>query len=97
MRLSKDGVVQFFYVDTGEIIQTDKLLENLDVNTNSWTHVDYEKNIIGLGLDTGQVLIFRHEYKLKYGDDYRTVIPSITYPYGEQPINLQIGKQSIES
>ena len=33
---------------------------------------------------------------LRYKDDVRTVIPGITYPYGDEPINLEIGQQKIE-
>ena len=96
MRLSSDGVVNFFYVDTGENIESNNLLEEIDANVSSWTHINYEKNMLGLGLDTGRVLIFNHEYKLSYKDDVRTVIPGIIYPYGDEPINLEIGQQKIK-
>lgn len=96
MRLSSDGVVNFFYVDTGKNIESNNLLKEIDANVSSWAHINYEKNMLGLGLNTGRVLIFNHEYKLRYKDDVRTVIPGITYPYGDEPINLEIGQQKIE-
>ncbi len=97
MRLDNKGVAQFFYIDTGQIIESNSLLADSDVQVTSWANIDPEKNIIGLGLNTGRVLIFRHEYALKYGNDGRTIIPSITYPYGDEPLNLEIGEQELHS
>ena len=76
MRLNNKGVVSFFYVDTGELIESKELVANSDVHISSWAHLDAEKNIVALGLNTGQVLIFQHEYASKYKDDKRTIVPS---------------------
>ena len=89
MRLDSSGTVHFFHVDTGTTVQKVDLLAELNARRiSSWTRIDVEKNIIGLGLDTGQLLIFRHSYDLRYDDDRRTIIPRITFPYGESPIDL---------
>ena len=45
--------------------------------------------------DTGKVLVFRHEYQLRYNDGKRTIIPAITYPYGEEPLDLALNNQAI--
>jgi len=97
MRLDRKGVVHFFYVDSGELIESNDLLAGSDATISSWAHVDAEQNFIGLGLDTGQVLIFRHEYALQYGDEKREIIPSITYPYGNLPLALELGEQALLS
>ncbi len=97
MRLNDVGVVQFFSLADGTILASTNLLANSEAKVISWTHVDPEKNIIGLGLDDGKAIIFRHEYFSKYVEDKRTIIPSITYPYGEAPIDLQIGSQAISN
>lgn len=97
MRLNKDGVVDFFFVDTGKKIESYNLLEGIDANISSWTHINVEKNTIGLALDSGRILIFNHEYELKYENDVRTVIPSIEYPYGDKPLDLEIGTQSLDT
>jgi phosphate transport system permease protein len=95
MRLNDIGIVQFFLVDDGEVIERKNLLADSNAKVVSWTQVDPEKNILGLGLDNGTAIIFRHEYASRYADDKRTIVPSITYPYGEEPINLEIGNQAI--
>ncbi|MEM7402094.1 MAG: hypothetical protein AAF304_09115, partial [Pseudomonadota bacterium] len=97
MRLNNKGVVSFFYVDTGELVKVIELVENHDVSISSWAHHDVEKNIVALGLSNGRVLIFRHEYSSKYKNDKRTIEPSISYPLGQQPIDLEIGEQVLKS
>ena len=95
MQLDDKGVVHFFYVDSGQVIEGNNLLADRDAQVSSWTHIDAEKNVVGLGLDNGQVLIFRHEYALKYANEKRTILPSITYPYGEELLALEIGEQAL--
>ncbi len=97
MRMDNKGIVQFFSVDDGNILDSKNLLANSEAKVISWTHVDPENNIVGLGLDNGKAIIFRHEYASKYANDQRTIVPSITYPYGEAPINLEIGDQGVSN
>ncbi len=95
MRLDSNGVVHFFFVDTGTTVLKVDLLAGFNARISSWAHVNADQNIIGLGLDTGQILIFRHSYVLNYGDNRRTVVPRITYPYGEEPLDLEIGNRGV--
>jgi len=97
MRLNNSGVVQFFSIDDGKVLDSKNLLADSEAKVVSWTHVDPEKNILGLGLDNGTAIIFRHEYASQYANDKRTIVPSISYPYGEAPINLEVGKQAISN
>jgi len=97
MRLNNKGVVDFFYVDSGRLIESTELIVDSDVHISSWAHLDVEKNIVALGLDTGQVLVFQHEYAPNYKDGKRTIVPTIGFPLGEGPIDLEIGKQAITS
>ena len=97
MRLNNKGMVSFFYVDNGELIESKELIANSDVHISSWAYLDVEKNIVALGLNTGRVLIFQHEYSSKYKDGKRTIIPSINFPLGEEPIDLEIGEQALLS
>lgn len=95
MRLDTSGIVHFFYADTGTTVQKFDLLAGLNAKISSWKHVNTERNILALGLDTGQILIFRHSYILRYADERRTIIPQISFPYGDAPIDLGIGRQAV--
>ncbi len=94
MRLDGNGVVSFFDIDNGEIITNENLLHDKE-NVSSWTLISLEQNRIGLGLNTGKVLIFQHEYTSTYKDNKRTIVPKVTFPYGNAPIDLEIGEQSL--
>lgn len=95
MRLDANGVVHFFYVDTGATVQKVDLLAGLNARVSSWAHINFDRNIVGLGLDTGGILVFRHGYALRYDDDRRTIIPQVTFPYGEAPIDLGLGDREV--
>lgn len=96
MRLDSEGVVRFFDVNNGGMVESYPLLvDGSSARISSWTYVSEERNFIGLGLDNGQVLIFGQEYSLRYHDDRRTIVPRITYPYGNNAIDLNIGAQKI--
>ena len=49
------------------------------------TEVDPVKDILAFGLSDGSVLLARHEYKITYPDDRKTITPELGYPYGEVP------------
>ena len=95
MRLDTRGIVHFFYTDTGTTVQKYDLLADLNAKISSWKHIDAEKNVLALGLDSGQILVFRHSYTLEYADNRRTIIPQISFPYGERPIDLEAGNQEV--
>ncbi len=97
MRLDDAGTANFFYIEGGKNISSENLLKDEQVKINSWSHISKEQNILGLGLSNGKVLIFRHQYAARFNEGKRTIIPSITFPYGEEPINLEIGEQTLES
>ena len=97
MRLNDKGVVGFFNVDTGDLIEKIDLLANSNATVSSWAHVNKDKKIIGLGLDNGSILIFTHKYRLVYEKERRIIVPRVVYPYGENSIDLQIGDQEISN
>ena len=96
-RLDSKGTVNFFYIDSGKLIDSKQLINSNDAHVSSWAHLDKEKNIVALGLSNGRVLVFRHEYKATYKNEKRTIVPSISYPLGESSIDLEIGKQNLTS
>lgn len=95
MRIGNDGVVRFFDVDSGRTMENHPLLAGSGAQVSTWAHVNEEKNFVGLGLNTGQVLVFGHKYSLRYHDNRRTIVPGIVYPYGENAIDLGLGNQKI--
>ena len=88
MRIAKSGEVVFFAVDSGA-----ELLRNSLPLPAGATLVSLEQGLPGTslvvaGLSNGQALLFRHDYKVSYPDDVKTITPRLEFPYGEAPLAL---------
>lgn len=96
MRLGADGVVQFFNLKTGELMQAVTLPLPEGVAIRSLSEDQPGTRRVALGLDNGQVLVLQHNYKVTYPNDVRTIAPVIEYPYGETPIELDPQGRALE-
>jgi phosphate transport system permease protein len=88
MRLDQSGQVQFFDAKKMQPLSTVKLPIPADARIVSVGQDQPGSNRVALGLSNGQVLVFQHVYKLSYPNDVQTITPSIEYPFGEAPIEL---------
>jgi len=102
VRFTDKGHVVFFKADSGEIVKDIAL--NLPAKITS-SSSKFDRVI--LGLENGQALLVRYDFKLNYKDDQRTITPRLEYPLGhdalvvdatEKPltaIDIQINDESI--
>ncbi|HZX18589.1 MAG TPA: phosphate ABC transporter permease [Pseudomonas sp.] len=88
MRLDQNGQVQFFDAKKMQPLSSVQLPIPADVRIASVGQDQPGSNRVALGLSNGQVLVFEHVYKLSYPNDVQTITPSIEYPFGEAPIEL---------
>ena len=88
MRLDQTGKVQFFDAKKMQPLSSVQLPIPADVQIASVGQDQPGSNRVALGLSNGQVLVFQHVYKLSYPNDVQTITPSIEYPFGEAPIEL---------
>ena len=88
MRLDQSGKVQFFDAKKMQPLSSVQLPIPADVRIASVGQDQPGSNRVALGLSNGQVLVFQHVYKLSYPNDVQTITPSIEYPFGEAPIEL---------
>lgn len=94
MRVSDQGEAVFFSADNGEIIKTITFNIPDDVSITSVSTGDQTERTVGLGLSDGSVIFFQHEYAVSYPDDKRLITPSINFPFGDQPIQVNpVGEQ----
>jgi len=84
--VNTDGSVEFYSSRTGNTLLTEKpLSENITVVVSEAP----SKRLLGLGTESGSVLLIKHEYHSTYDENIqRTIHPSISYPYGEDAIEL---------
>jgi phosphate transport system permease protein len=88
MRLDQSGQVQFFDAKQMQPLSSVQLPLPADARIVSVGQDQPGSNRVALGLSNGQVLVFQHVYKLSYPNDVQTITPSIEYPFGAAPIEL---------
>ena len=88
MRVSDKGMVLFFNVKNGDELSRVNLPLPAGTQVTSLGEDQPGNPVVALGLSNGQVLVFRHTYRVSYPDNKKTITPAIEYPYGQAPIAL---------
>jgi len=96
MRVSDTGLVLFFSVKDGSELSRINLPLPADTHVTSLGEDQPGSPVVVLGLSNGQVLVFRHTYKVSYPDGKKTINPAIEYPYGNTPITLDPQGRALE-
>ena len=84
-RFTDQGKVIFFNASDGQTIASEELT-TADQKVITFDHAKLAKGFVAYGLDDGSVIIARHVYKLVYGESSRSIVLSIIFPLGEEPI-----------
>ncbi|NOX42454.1 MAG: ABC transporter permease subunit [Gammaproteobacteria bacterium] len=95
LKVTDKGDIEFFKTTDGKLINK----ENLALEGNTITSIaasEVNQSVLALGLSNGHALVIKHEYKVTYNDDdTRVISPFITYPMGEQSIELDEQQKKI--
>ena len=81
------GRVRFFDVLTGEMRGESQLPIPDGVGLAQFDSIDPNRGLFGLLLEDGGLLVARQEHKIRFSDAGRTIASSLSYPYGETPID----------
>ncbi|MCO6055951.1 ABC transporter permease subunit [Pseudomonas sp. MOB-449] len=96
MRVADKGEVQFFAVKDGSLLQRQQLPLPAGASVVSIGQDQPGSPLVVLGLSNGQVLIFKHSYKITYPDNHKSIEPLVSFPYGESPMALDAQGRAIE-
>ncbi|TWC39477.1 phosphate transport system permease protein [Pseudomonas sp. SJZ079] len=96
MRLDRAGRVQFFALKNGAALSQYQLPLPADASITSVSEDQPGSQRVALGLSNGQVLLFKHAYKVSYPDNVKTITPTLEYPFGEAPISLDSQGRALE-
>lgn len=88
MELDTQGVLHFFNAESGATLKDIQLPIPADTQITSIARGEPRSGIFAVGLSNGAVLVAKHEYNLSYPNDKRQVVPLVTYPLGEAPLQL---------
>lgn len=96
MRLMADGRVRFFALKEGTSLSTVELPLPAGSRIVSVGQDTPGTRRLVLGLSNGQALVVEHNYRITYPDNHKTITPQITFPFGEQPLQLDADGRAIE-
>jgi len=88
MRLTDSGEVVFFNTRDGSLISRQQLPLPAGVSVVSHAEDLPGSQRVMLGLSNGQVLIFKHNYRITYPDGRKVVNPELLFPFGTDPVIL---------
>ena len=91
MRVTQEGGVLFFNVQNGDLVKQFKLPIGAQNSIRSFEVIDEASGLLAAGLQTGEILFFRHKYRLEFTDTRRIIHPELEYPYGEAPFAVTAG------
>ncbi|WP_271412308.1 ABC transporter permease subunit [Pseudomonas sp. Q1-7] len=96
MRVADTGEVQFFAVKDGSLLQRQQLPLPAGASVVSIGQDQPGSPLVVLGLSNGQALLFKHGYKVTYPDNKKAIAPQVSFPYGEQPMVLDVQGRALE-
>lgn len=83
-RVTQSGKLVFFNVENGEIVLENNLPIPQDDQITSFEVVNEHFGVLSVGLQSGGILFFQHQYKLEFTETQRIIHPQVIYPYGEE-------------
>ena len=86
VRFTESGKAIFFNVADGGVNRVEHLPIPEQAQITSVAHGGVDKGVVAYGLSDGRAVIVKHEYKLSYPGGKRLITPSISYPFGKEPV-----------
>jgi phosphate transport system permease protein len=96
LRVSDKGEALFFRISDGSELKRVALPIPAGTRVTSIGKDQPGTPLMVLGLSNGQALVFKHNYPITYPDNVKTIVPSISYPFGEAALSLDEQGQPLE-
>jgi phosphate transport system permease protein len=93
LSVHQQGVVEFFSVDSGRVIRSESLHDGSGQVTIAVPQ-SAASNVVAVGYDSGQVRLFRHDYRLTYPAGERVITPRFEWLYPD--VNLSLMNAPVE-
>jgi phosphate transport system permease protein len=95
VRFTEQAKAIFFNIKNGDIVENVDIALPKKTNISSFTTSRLAKGFIAFGLSDGQVIFAQHKYKTRYLAEGKKIIPSLIYPLGEDPIEMNSGEHAL--
>lgn len=97
MTLDAKSKLHFFNAADGSTLKDVNLPIPAERKITSIGKGEPRSGIFAVGLDNGQVLVAKHEYNLSYPDGKRQVLPLVTFPLGQDLLQLDAQQRAIQA
>lgn len=97
IRVTDDGNVTFFKAETGTLLSSNHLPIPQTVKVTSHQVLDDAEGSVVFGLSNGQVLLAEYGFGVSFKNDKRVITPQLSYPLGNDPINMDAQGRAIAS
>jgi len=97
IRVTDQGQVQFLQTATGKLLKTVQLPLPENTTISSFSAATPESSVLAVGLSNGQVIVFKHHFKISFPNDKRMLTPIVEYPLGQEPLLLDWGKRPLQT
>lgn len=87
-RVTSTGDVIFFNTQDGSIVSSHRLPIPDGIVITSFNAASPASRTLLAGLSNGEVIIFKHSYKITYPNDKREITPFLEYPFGEEAMSM---------
>lgn len=87
-RVTPNGDVIFFNTQDGSLVSKYRLPMPDNTQITSINAASPASRTLLAGLSNGEVIIFKHSYRITYPDDQRQISPYIEYPFGEKTMPM---------
>lgn len=88
LRIQSNGDLIFFDIQNGKEVYSESVDLNGADEITQVVKVDVEGKQLALVLDDNQLLFLEISYRVDFVDDKRVLNPSVSYLFGEQPVEL---------
>ncbi|NQD93330.1 ABC transporter permease subunit [Pseudomonas sp. CrR25] len=88
MRLSDQGEAVFFSTRDATPLKRQALPLPAGTRITAFAEDVPGSQRMIVGLSNGQALVFKHNYRITYPDNQKTVNPELQFPFGEAPIDI---------
>ena len=96
-RFTDSGQVVFFDVTTGKTLLTNSVVIPEGTRISSFAQGSpINEGVVIYGLSDGKAIIVKHQYKVTYPNNVRLITPSLSYPLGEKPLEIDKTGASLE-
>jgi phosphate transport system permease protein len=88
VRFTDKAKAVFFNATTGQLINNIDIALPAKTTITSFSTSREAKGFIAFGLNNGQIIFAKHKYQTRYLEEGKKIIPSLIYPLGEKPIEM---------